>query len=259
MPTESPSGSGTESLSGASVTKPAAVRLARGLFGPLLDPRSYGNLTFLLLTFPLGLAAFVFLACGLSIGLGLVILWVGFPVLLLTVAGSRGLALLERWLAMRLLGAPVPPAGPSGPRAVPAAAAGGGDGGGPERATASLGGAAAFWEGLKSLLSNPVTWKGMAYLALKLPLAIGTFIAVVVTGSVSLALLATPFLYQSTTVQLGSWYVDNLGDALIFMLLGAGLALLSLHVWNGIAWLWRQLAVSMLGSRRFAAATAGAS
>src|SRR6476659_10025237 len=64
--------------------------------------RTYTNLLYLLLAFPLGLAYFVFLAVGLTTGIGL-------PILALTFAGSWAFAAFERQAAILLLGADVPP------------------------------------------------------------------------------------------------------------------------------------------------------
>src|SRR3954468_22489681 len=83
-----------------------------GLLRAPIELRSYRNLLYLLLAFPLGLTYFLFLVVGLSLGLGLTIIWVGLPVLLLVLLGSRALSALERQLAIGLLGAEVPPMAP---------------------------------------------------------------------------------------------------------------------------------------------------
>src|SRR3954454_23027959 len=71
--------------------------------------RTYTNLLYLLLAFPLGLAYFVFLSVGLTTGFGLTIVWIGLPILALVVAGSWAFAAFERQAAILLLGAEVPP------------------------------------------------------------------------------------------------------------------------------------------------------
>ena len=47
---------------------------------------------YLLLSFPLGLFYFIYLVCGISIGIGTLIIWIGVPITLLTVIGWRYLA-----------------------------------------------------------------------------------------------------------------------------------------------------------------------
>jgi hypothetical protein len=60
-------------------------------FGVLRRSETYRNLGYDLLAFPLGIAYFVFLVTGLSVGVGLVIIWVGVPILLGVVLAWRGL------------------------------------------------------------------------------------------------------------------------------------------------------------------------
>jgi hypothetical protein len=213
--------------------KPQPGALARFLRAPI-EPRSYGNLLYLALAFPTGLAYFVFLAVGLSVGLGLTIVWVGLPILALVLAASFGLAALERQLAIRLLGAQVPPMTPR-----PAAET-------------------TIWQRVRAFLANPVTWKGMGYLAVKFPLGLASFVVLVTLGSLAGALLATPFLYPWVPVQLFDWRVDSLGLALVMAVVGAALALVSLNVFNLLAAGWRELARALLGSPRFSSPTVAA-
>src|SRR6266852_2116140 len=64
---------------------------------------------YLLLSFPLGLCYFVFLVCGISIGIGTLIIWIGVPILMLTILGCRYLAAFERELAMNWLNVDIQP------------------------------------------------------------------------------------------------------------------------------------------------------
>ena len=196
--------------------------------------RTYTNLLYLALAFPLGLAYFIFLIVGLSVGFGLTIVWIGLPILGLVFAGSWGLAALERQMAIGLLGAEIPPMSP------------------PEGLQGK-----GFWGGIQAFLSNPVTWKGMAYLLLKFPMGIFSFTMGVILLSVSLAFMLVPFAflfgYDWLYMDGSLWWVDTLGEALACGLFGSLIALLSLHAFNGLAAAWRLLATGMLGSRRFAA------
>lgn len=213
--------------------KPQPGALVRFLRAPI-EPRTYGNLLYLALAFPTGLAYFVFLAVGLSVGLGLTIVWVGLPLLALVLTVSFGLAALERQLAIRLLGAQVPPM-------VPAPAAG-----------------ANVWRRVRDFLGNPVTWKGMGYLAVKFPLGLASFVVLVTLGSIAGGLLATPFLYSWVPIQVFDRTLDSLPLALVMAAVGAALALMSLNVFNLLAAGWRELARTLLGSPRFAAPPAAA-
>ena len=135
--------------------------IGRFLYAPV-EPRSYANLLFLGLAFPLGLLYFVFLIVGLSLGFGLLILWIGVPVLALVMAGSWLFAAMERQLAIHLLGAKVPPMSP--------------------QSASSSAPAGNLWRRLTAVLANPVTWKGMGYLAIKFPLGLATFVVAVTLG-----------------------------------------------------------------------------
>lgn len=206
-------------------------------FSAPLRARSYTNLLYLALAFPLGLAYFVFLVTGLSVGLGLTIVWIGLPILAVVFLGSFGLSLFERQLAIRLLGADVPPMSLDTPPP------------------------AGFWARVKAFLSNPATWKGMGYLAIKFPLGLGTFVLFVTLTSVSLSFLLAPFYYSwlpGPIFDFGaySWSIDTFGDALLCSGLGLLLSLIALNVFNGVAFAWRELAAAMLGSRKFATVAA---
>jgi signal transduction histidine kinase len=63
---------------------------------------------FVLLGLPLSIAAFVAVLTGLVVGAGLVIIWVGLPVLVLTLLVARGLATLERTRIPDVLGRQLP-------------------------------------------------------------------------------------------------------------------------------------------------------
>jgi hypothetical protein len=203
--------------------------------------RTYTNLLYLALAFPLGLIYFIFLSVGLTTGAGLTLVWIGIPILALVFAGSWGLAAMERQLAIHALGAQVPP------MSQPAI----------ELAQTPQ----TVWQRVKAFFANPVTWKSMAFLLLKLPLGMVSFTAIVGLLSTSLAFLALPFVWQW-----GSYVdfeadgvillVDSWGEAWLCALFGLGLLFVSLNLLNGLALVWRWLATFLLGSERFAAPAA---
>jgi hypothetical protein len=138
------------------------------------------------------------------------------------------MAALERRLAILLLGAKVPPMSP--PHA-----------GAPQ----------GLWKTVQEFLANPVTWKGMGFLFLKLPFGIFTFTLTVALSALSLGFLAAPVIYPWSDMFVGFWVVDTLGEALLVSAVGVLLLLVSLNVFNVLAVAWRELAEAMLGSRRF--------
>src|SRR5690348_8918862 len=77
------------------------------MFRAVFAARTWQETAYLLLDLAVGVAGFTFVVTGLSLGLGLLITLVGFPVLVLTLLGCRGGAWLERRRA-RLLGLDLP-------------------------------------------------------------------------------------------------------------------------------------------------------
>jgi hypothetical protein len=219
-----------ESIREASFMNRSNTLLAR-FFGVAIRPQTYLNLLYLLLAFPLGLMYFIFLVVGLSLGLSLVIIWVGIPVLLLVFVGWWALAILERWLANTLLSEDIPP------MTLPQAS---------EQGT---------WARLGQHLANPVTWKSLVYLFAKFPLGLLSFILLVTLASVTLSCLAAPVLYPF--LPLGVWFTDSLvwridtfWEALALFGFGAALFFPALHLLNGLAWISGRFARLMLSDSR---------
>jgi len=63
---------------------------------------------YLVLALPMGILTFTFVVTGWSVGLGLLITFIGLPILMVTVYASRWLAWLERRRAALVLGQPIP-------------------------------------------------------------------------------------------------------------------------------------------------------
>jgi Putative sensor len=204
--------------------------------------RTYSNLLYLMLAFPLGLAYFIFLAVGLPLGLGLTLIWIGIPILALVFAGSWALAGLERQSAIHLLRAQVPPRTPP-----------------PVQEEQG------FWKKLYAFYTNPVTWKGMAFLLIKFPLGIVTFIALVTLLAVTAAFLLAPVAVYTmdygrgdfddgfTEADYWGWQVDTLPEAFVCSGIGVVLLWVSLNLLNGLAFLWARTSEVLLGQRSFAA------
>lgn len=211
-------------------TQPAEERL-NGLvrfFTAPVEVRSYTNLFYLLLSFPLGVFYFTFLVTGLATGFALTLIWIGLPLLALVFAASFGMAALERRLAIHLLGAKVPPMSPP-PVAEPQS----------------------IWQTIQQFLSNPVTWKGMGYLFLKFPLGILSFVVTVTLLSVSAALILAPAAYTWGEINFVIWDVDTYFETFLVSGMGVLFLFLSINLLNGLALVWREFAEVMLGSRQF--------
>lgn len=200
--------------------------------------RTYTNVLFLAMAFPLGLAYFIFLTVGFSVGLGLTIVWIGLPILALVFAGTWLFSAFERHLAIHLLGAPVPPRSP--------APAVGEDGAVVPR---KLG------QRIGDFFGNPVTWKGIAYLALKFPLGLASFVGLIVVAATSAAFVLAPFVEEwgTSDVELILPFGWGAEPWAVWLCLPFGLALfwLGLNLLNLLAWVSKGLATALLGSERF--------
>lgn len=204
-------------------------------FGVVARKQTYLNALYLFLAFPLGLFYFVFLVTGLSLGLGLAIVWVGLLLLAVVFAAWYGLLVFERQMAISLLHVDIPPM------------------------TRENFAEKTTWQKAKATLANPVTWKGLLYLLAKFPLGIISFVVLVTFLYISGSLIAAPFYYQWVSPQislvLGNnlidnalWLVDTLPEALLACFGGLVMAFLSLHLFNGLAWVSGQFAKIMLGN-----------
>jgi len=201
------------------------------------------NILYLLLSFPLGTLYFIVLVTGLSLGVSTVIIWIGIPILLLTIAAIWGMAALERELAVKLLKADIPLLPPQ-----------------PQ--------AQKTWRGwFSARVRDPLTWKSLIFLFIKFPLGIVSFALALTLPIVAFAFMLEPILYLinmnimsllvSNGVHSNSWipfvgYVrpqfDILQLALSFIGVPVGIALwvVTRSLLNGMAHMWGEFARVML-------------
>ena len=191
------------------------------------------NLLYLLLSFPLGIFYFVFLVTGISLGIGLAIVWVGLIILVGVFAAWYAFTAFERGMAIGMLREDILP-----------------------MSQQDLSGLT-LWKKFTATLANPVTWKGLAYLLAKFPLGIISFVVLVTLLSVSAAFLTMPFYYTYVNPEITLWgdstlypmlLVDTLGEAMLGSMVGVILTLVSLHILNGLAWVSGKFAKVMLGN-----------
>ncbi len=191
----------------------------------IVEKRTYLNLVYLLLAFPLGIVYFTFLVTGFSLGVGLLITLLGVPILLAMFAAARGIAAFERQLANHLLDARIAPM-PLMP----------GQG---ER----------LWPRIKALVGSGATWKALAYLLLDFPLGIISFALTVTLLTIPPYLIFLPIYYRWTDFYYAPYHrVDTLAEALLFVPVGIILLPIALAALNGIAAGYRTIACALLGS-----------
>ncbi len=187
------------------------------------------NILYLLLSFPLGVFYFVFFVTGFSVGVPLIIIWVGLLILALVLTAWQGFILFERGMAITMLREDIPPA-----------------------QLADLSGKSTLQK-IGAWFTNPVTWKGLLFLLAKFPLGIASFVIFVTLSALSLSFLAAPLIYRNMPIGItwgwnNFYQIDTLTEAVLACLAGVLLVFVSLHVFNGAAWLWAKFARLMLGS-----------
>lgn len=131
-----------------------------------------GAIAFLFLSFPLGLLYFLVVIIGFSVGVGTLVVWVGLPILFITLILVRGMAEVERRMIGGLLGMPLSYQFS-------------------KRAEGNRG----FLRHLGDLLVDSYTWTSIVSMLLKFPLGILSFTLVLVLPLLSASLTLMPLVY----------------------------------------------------------------
>jgi signal transduction histidine kinase len=178
-----------------------------------------------------GLAWFTILSVGLTLGAGLLIIWVGVLVLALTLLAWRGGTWLERRWVRAMLGVHIPePYRPIPP--------------------------GSLWRRARVLAGDPATWKDLTYLILLFPLGIVWFVVTTTLWSFGLGGLTAPLWYwipSSGEVALFSngdrsyFVLDTLPEALLACLVGAALCVVAAWAVKAMATAHGALALALLG------------
>ncbi|WP_164471532.1 sensor domain-containing protein [Halosimplex salinum] len=178
-------------------------------FGVAVDPQTYRNLTYLLLTFPLGVLYFTMLWGGGSAGIAMIPILVGIPLLVAVLAVAVNLAELETRLARGLLDSDVTYETPN-----------------PTDET--------LVEYATRLATDPRSYLAVGYLLSKFVVGLAAFVGLTVLGTLSASFALAPLLYSHPEIayQLGPTTVDTLPVALALSAGGVLLAVVSLHVCN---------------------------
>lgn len=201
----------------------------RGL-GVGFRSETYRNLAYLLARFPLGIAYFVVFVTGLSLGLSLVPLLVGIPILGGVLALGGYVGVFEAWLLRQLRGSTVTydPADPGELSAV---------------------------EFLKVVATDPRNYLFVAFALASFVLGVHLFVAITVVFALGFALVIAPAVYwlpgveygvtNVGTLELGSASVDTTAlvgtgidtfpEALVVSLLGVVVCLIGFHAVNLVA------------------------
>ncbi|WP_319506627.1 sensor domain-containing protein [uncultured Methanolobus sp.] len=170
------------------------------------EKQTYMNILYLLFSFPLGTAYFVFLVSGLSLGFGLLLVWIGIPVLILVFLAWWEIASFERQLAIWLLSIDIPPMSFK-----------------PVSEKSILGRAICR-------VKSPVTWKALLFLLVKFPLGIFSLVVMVFLIALTSGMLVNPILYI-----MGNSFASTFQESILISISGIFVGLASLHVLNLLA------------------------
>ncbi len=195
---------------------------------PFFDRRTYTNILYLFLSFPLGLAYFMLMVIGFSLGFGLLVVLVGVPILIGVLIACWFAIGFERTLANALLGTDIPTIQM------------------PSFNSANL------WAQLRLGLTDISNWKGIFYLFARFPFGIFAFVVAILAVMLPFAFIFAPLTYNSpnTDINIFNMTVDTLPEALIVSGLGLLIAPLLFHVVNLICRGWGQFATAMLTGER---------
>ncbi|MBK1789252.1 sensor domain-containing protein [Prauserella cavernicola] len=196
-------------------------------------PSIGGSVAYLLLNLPVGIVGFVFLVTMLAVGVSTAIIWVGVPLLAVTILATRGAARLERARIYALLDSyihlPYRPLPEEGQK-----------------------------ERWKARLKDSATWKDVTYFLLLFPIGIAQFVITVTLWAAALGLTTLPIYYRFLPE--GAYYfpawdvrwftVDSVVSALPWAALGVLLLGVSAVVCRGIATAHARFAELMLGPGR---------
>jgi signal transduction histidine kinase len=201
------------------------------------DRRTWTRFAYLLATFPLGQFWFIALVALISVGVSLIIVWIGLPILWFAFVLWRRGAEIERDFVAWGLGNEIEtpyrpePAGPVRKR----------------------------WA---VRLGDPATWRDLVYLILLFPLGTIWFTILSIVFALPIGLIATPLIMRwwepfSFVGEGWRWLViDTTGEALMAAAFGVALLLLVPTVIRGMAAVHNALAAALLGPTRTASLNA---
>jgi signal transduction histidine kinase len=182
-----------------------SVTVVADVVKPLFRRVTYVRLAYLALSPVLGTTYLLLLGTGLTLGLLLVVLWVGVPILLGVLGLARWLATFDRTLANALLGTAIVPPQPSTPRRSGTGA-------------------------VRTMLRDPVTWRSLLWVIARGP--IGLFTSTVLSTWAILvgALVVTPALHGDDGWPVPGWLAWLALPVLVLGLPHLAHALTEVHV-----------------------------
>jgi signal transduction histidine kinase len=180
-------GHGYGSWGGSGAVEERRHRLPAGLRAPF-EARHWRELAYVLLSLPLGIVMFTYAVTMVSLGAGLLITFLGVPVLAAGLAGCRGFGAMERARARGLLGVEVAD---------------------PEPLRMKRSGVMA-WMG--AVLKSGASWRQLLYSVIQFPWAVFSFVVAVTLWVYGWALLTYPLWFWVFPVWAGQDGLQLYGD-----------------------------------------------
>ena len=140
-------------------------------FGIFADAGAWGSLIYMIFALVTGIIYFTWAVTGISIGMSMIILIIGIPIIILFLYSVRGLSFIEGRIVEALLGERMP------------------------RRARFTDKNVKLWDRIKELFTDRSTWSGILYLVLQLPIGIIYFTTMVVLVSVSIATMFSPIVH----------------------------------------------------------------
>ncbi|MFM9588800.1 sensor histidine kinase [Streptomyces scabiei] len=215
-------------------------RLPAGLRAPV-EARSWREFGYVLLGLPVGILLFTYAVTMVSVGAGLLITFLGVPVLAAGLAGCRGFGALERARARALLGVEVSAPEPLRPR----------------------GRGAMAWMG--AVLRSGSSWRQLLYAVIQFPWSVFSFVVAVTFWTYGWAMLTYPLWFWVFPVWAGqdglqlygdethSVYLDNPFEVTMTALVGLLFTMASPWIVRGLTTVDRVLVGTLLGPSRLGA------
>ncbi len=197
--------------------------LIRRITGVYAEGRTYKNMLYLFLMFPLGILYFVYIITGFSVSMGLLVTFIGIPLLILFLLSFGGIAWFQGRLTEVLLGIRMP------------------------RKRRKFRAKGTLWTRLKLSFKNPRLYSSMLYLFLMFPLGIIYFVMTITMISTSIALVLSPIAYLlRESLDLPGGMPGPLWFQLVTMLVGLIMLTWSLHLVNLLARLHGKMSKKLL-------------
>jgi signal transduction histidine kinase len=190
---------------------------------PVGRSQTYRNLLYLVMTAPFGIAYFLTLLIGLSVGAVLTFVLIGIPLLLATLVLWRAMAVFERMCARSLLRVPIV-------------------------APAEIHAEGTSWWGRTLIrLRDPVTWKALVFVVAKCPAGVATWIVLAIASFHAVLFTLAPLVVAWIPIIFFGTEIDEPAQALPLLPIGLVGIVITVHLVNGLAWLHGLFARLLLG------------